>query len=109
MNKKKTILLFLFFSFNIAKVFATADYLIVNHITKQLYVAETTYSHGWIGWKTISENELETHVKKGYQFTNNSFLLEQIILLIAFVVIGYVIFKRLMKKNTKTKFLNIII
>jgi len=104
MKRKKTIILLLIFSFNVAKVFGTADYLIVNHITKQLYAANTDHFHGWIAWKTLSENELETYVKMGYRFTNNSFLLEQIILIMGIVIIGYLIFKRIRRRTKKRNF-----
>jgi len=71
------------------EVYATIDYLTVNHITDQLYWAETDHPPGWIGWETIPESTYESVEKKylemGYAFTENPYLIEE--LMAAFLVL----------------------
>ena len=38
------------------KTYATIDYLVVNHFTKQLYWADTDNSPGLIGWEGLGED-----------------------------------------------------
>jgi len=86
MKKKLSLLLIAIFTFTASDVFATVDYLVVNHMTKQLYWAETNHSHGWIGWETIPEGDWQIDKQKylelGYKITNNPFLIEEVIALL---------------------------
>lgn len=65
------------------KAFATIDYLVVNHVTNQLYLAETDHPPGWIGWEPIPEGKWEAEEKRykelGYRYTKNPFLIEEVI------------------------------
>ncbi len=61
---------------------ATVDYLVVNRITKQLYWADTDSPAGFIGWTNIPDGSLnikeQKYLGKGYRFTNNPYLIEEI-------------------------------
>lgn len=97
MKNKATTLFLLICSLSIIKLSATVDYLVVNHLTQQLYWAETDHPPGWIAWENIAENkyqsEEEKYLNMGYTFTQNPFLLEEIILLvlISAVFIGFLL------------------
>lgn len=62
---------------------ATVDYLAVNHITKQLYWADTDNPPGFIGWTSIPEGKYEfyeqEYLTRGFAFTKNPYLIEEII------------------------------
>lgn len=81
---------------------ATVDYLAVNHLTKQLYWADTDNSPGLIGWTSIPEGKYEfyeqEYLDRGFTFTNNPYLIEEIIGLI--ILIAIVTF--LIRKRTKS-------
>ena len=81
---KKTILILLFFLINTGAS-ATIDYLTVNHITKQMYWADTDNSPGIIGWTLIPEGKSEfyeqEYLNRGFTFTNNPYLIEETILI----------------------------
>ncbi|MEZ4684926.1 MAG: hypothetical protein R3B47_02340 [Bacteroidia bacterium] len=102
MNRKQVFILALTLIFSASEACATVDYLVVNHITKQLYWAETDHPPGWIGWESIPETgyaqEEKRYRKLGYKLTKNPFLIEEIIawglLLVVFVFFG----KRRVKK-----------
>lgn len=97
MKRKLSIVLFITFLFASTKVFATVDYLTVNHLSKQLYWAETDQPSGWIGWRTIPEGQWEIQQKKyieiGYSFTNNPYLIEEVIasLIILSILVFWII------------------
>lgn len=83
-NKLFTILL-LTFIFASNNGFATVDYLVVNHLTKQLYWAETDNPLGWIGWTGVGEiyeTKEQKYLDIGYTYTKNPFVIEEIIVLI---------------------------
>ncbi|PKG42776.1 hypothetical protein [Psychroflexus sp. MES1-P1E] len=81
---------------------ATVDYLAVNHLTKQLYWADTDNSPGLIGWTSIPEGKYEfyeqEYLDRGFTFTNNPYLIEEIISIMVILTIG--IF--LIRKRTKS-------
>lgn len=88
--------------------FATVDYLSVNHLTKQLYWGDTDNSPGWIGWETIpdgitQEKEAE-YLEKGYEFTENAYLIEEVVcgVLIIGVVLVYGRRRRLIRRFNPT-------
>tara|TARA_R100000951_G_scaffold79828_1_gene67732 strand:- start:15 stop:335 length:321 start_codon:yes stop_codon:yes gene_type:complete len=97
MKSKLSIILFVTFLFASTKVFATVDYLTVNHVTKQLYWAETDQPSGWIGWTTIPEGQWEIEQKKyletGYSFTSNPYFIEEVIasLIILSILVFWII------------------
>ena len=76
-----------------SRLYATVDFLVINHTTKQLYWASTgaPISHGWIGWGNVPyeewgedgkwDKEKKKYFNRGYKFTNNPFLIEEIIML----------------------------
>lgn len=86
MKSKILFLSLILYSFSIIQVQATVDYLVVNHLTQQLYWAETDHPPGWLGWENIPEgiylSEEAKYLSLGYSFTQNPFLLEEIILII---------------------------
>ena len=105
MKNKLFAILIITFLFSTTKVFATVDYLVVNHLTKQLYWAATDRSPGWIGWEPIPEGQQESDEKKykkmGYRFTNNPFLIEKIIAItIALLLLTYGIVRTIKKEKT---------
>ena len=73
-----------------SNVSATVDYLVVNHITDQLYWAKTDHPPGWIGWQTIPdgiwEREERKYLDMGYTFTENPYLIEEIIAIFIIVL-----------------------
>jgi hypothetical protein len=81
--------------------FATVDYLAVNHLTKQLYWADADNSPGLIGWTNIPEGKLEyngiEYLNDGFTFTNNPYLIEELILIaVGLIIITQRIRKRLL-------------
>ena len=101
--KSKAISLFLFICLlSISPLLATVDYLVVNHLTQQLYWAETDHPPGWLGWENIPEGNYQSEEAKylslGYSFTQNPFLIEEIILLILL----FTVFLRFLLKRKKT-------
>lgn len=76
---------------------ATVDYLAVNHLTKQLYWAETDNPPGLIGWTLIPEGKYEfyqqEYLDRGFTFTQNPYIIEEIIGLIVLLVFGLLILK----------------
>ena len=103
MRKVLFVLLFLLSN----RVYSTVDFLVVNHTTKQLYWASTgsPLSYGWIGWEYVSceqwaedgkwDEEEKEYFNKGYSFTNNPFLIEEIIMLFLMIFsVGYLVQKR---------------
>jgi len=83
---------------------ATADYLAVNHLTKQLYWADTDNSPGFIGWTSIPEGKYEfyeqEYLDRGFTFTENPYLIEEIIGVILILSFATVYFrKRIKTKN----------
>lgn len=84
------------------KGFTTVDYLVVNHITKQLYWAETDNPQGWIGWKGIGEvyeAKEQKYLEIGYSYTKNPFLIEETI---ALIITIFLLLYWLARKETKT-------
>ena len=83
MKNKTFLIILIILSFTTSDIFATVDYLVVNHITKQLYWAETDHRPGWIGWEYIPdglwESEEQKYLRMGYKFTNDPFLVEEIL------------------------------
>jgi len=85
-NTAKSILLryilvfFLFFSY--FNAFATVEYLTINHITKELYWAETGGGNGegFIGWEVIPErshhDDLQKYLDLGYTYTRFPYKLD---------------------------------
>jgi len=76
---KKKIVLGIVFCLLINKIFATVDYLLVNHITNELYWADEDHEGGFIGWEGVSENyeeEEEKYLSKGYKYTKFPFKIE---------------------------------
>lgn len=76
--------LFLILIFTSTNAFSTINYLTVNHITKQLYWAETDHPPGLIGWEGVGEvykAKEKSYLDMGYTYTENPFLIEEIILL----------------------------
>lgn len=74
----------LFLILGSTKSFATINYLTVNHITKQLYWAETDHPTGLIGWEGVGEvyeAKEKGYLNMGYTYTKNPFLIEEVILL----------------------------
>ena len=85
-------------------VFATVDYLVVNHMTKQLYWAETDHSPGWIGWESIPDgiwaSEEKKYLEMGYSITDNPFLIEEVIaLMIVLPLLTFWIVRNKKRKN----------
>ena len=83
---------------------ATADYLAVNHLTNQLYWADTDNPPGLIGWTSIPEGKYESYVQEyldlGFTFTKNPYLIEEIIGVILILSFATVYFKkRITTKN----------
>jgi len=94
MKNKLFAILLMTFLFATTKLFATVDYLVVNHLTKQLYWAETDNPPGWIGWKTIPdglwEREEHNYLEMGYNFTNNPFLIEEFLAsIVGLLILGF--------------------
>ena len=82
-------------------VFATVDYLVVNHLTKQLYWAETDHAPGFIGWSGVGEIyeiKEQQYLDSGYTYTNNPFLIEEGVLVVLTLLITAYYIRR--KKKT---------
>ncbi|MFS4492683.1 hypothetical protein [Maribacter sp. 2308TA10-17] len=100
----KTVLLLCFVFFS-AKAFATVEWLAVNHITKELYWAETDHPEGFIGWEVIPEGKyqdaLELYTAKGYTQTTYPFKLETLlaIVVLVFLISLYLRFKKKKRAN----------
>ena len=97
---KKIIILYLLF--NIYKLFASVDYIVVNHITRQLAVFETgnyTYLYKGLFWQNIYGNESEQKRKikillsKGYKYTKFTYTLDIILILLVFIIIFFINYK----------------
>ena len=103
MIRKLTIILTILSLFSIQSVFATVDYLVVNHLTKQLYWAETDHPPGLIGWEGVGEvhkTKEQKYLDSGYLYTNNPYLIEEgIILVIIALILTYRIVRNRKKKN----------
>ena len=108
MKNYRSFLLILLFTSMTHSAFATVDYLTVNHTTKQLYWAKTDHSPGWIGWEYIPEGQWEMaekeYLAKGYTFTTNPYLIDQLLFAIIFaVLVALRVIRRVNKrKNTTT-------
>lgn len=93
-----TILIFL-----TTNAFATVDYLVVNHLTNQLYWAETDHPPGFIGWEAVGEVfeiKEQEYLDSGYTYTNNPYLIEEVILLVIIaLILTYWIVRNKKKKN----------
>lgn len=96
----KTVLLLCFMLCG-AHAFATVEWLTVNHITKELYWAETDQPEGFIGWEVIPEgkyhNALEMYSNRGYTETTYPFKLETVSALVLVVLVF--LYFRLKKKK----------
>ncbi len=102
---KKLLFLLLIFTFASSKVFATVEYLVVNHTTKQLFWAATDKPHGLIAWQSIPQSqwgkEEKKYVEMGYTFTKNPFLIEELIISILIFIIFGIWIKKSLKKREK--------
>jgi len=87
------------------------DYLTVNHITKELYWAETGgyIEGGFIGWEVIPERshheDLQKYLALGYSYTKFPYKLDFLTALAILTSIGlfwYLIHKSKAKKDFKT-------
>ena len=92
----KKIVFIAFFLF-VAESYATITYLAVNHITKQLYWAESdTSEEGFIGWEIIPEAKMHSLEKKymeeGYTFTEFPYLIETILIIVLVLISLLVVF-----------------
>ena len=80
---------------------ATVDYLAVNHLTKQLYWADTDNSPGLIGWTSIPEGKYEfyeqEYLERGFTFTENPYLIEEIIGVILILAFATAYFRKQIK------------
>ncbi len=100
-----SILLFALLS---TKVFATVDYLVVNHLTKQLYWAETDHHlPGLIGWEAVGEVyeiKEQKYLDSGYTYTDNPYLIEEgIFLVIIISLLSYWMVRNKKRKNALHK------
>ena len=88
---KHNFIIFLFLNllaFNQAQ--ATVDYLVVNHMTHQLYWADSDHPPGWIAWENIPDDRYEGEEVKfleaGYTFTQNPYLIEELIAFCSLII-----------------------
>ncbi|AZQ63119.1 hypothetical protein EI427_12980 [Flammeovirga pectinis] len=84
-------------------VFATIDYLVVNHYTKQLYWAETDHPPGFIGWEGVGEVfdiKEQKYLASDYTYTENPYLIEEVILaVIILLTLTYLILRNKKRKD----------
>lgn len=89
-GERKLIIGIMFFLFvNIS--YATVDYLVINHTTKQLYWADDDNREGFIGWESLPYSELNpelVYLNKGYRFTKFPYKIE----LWGFIILGITLF-----------------
>ena len=80
----------LFYLLPLKQAQATVDYLAVNHITQQLYWADSDHSPGWIAWESIPDgrykSEEEKYLQEGYRFTQNPYLIEEVLALCMLII-----------------------
>jgi len=95
---------FLFFlSFT---AFATVNYLTVNHITKELYWAETGGGNGegFIGWEVIPErshyDDLQKYLDLGYTYTEFPYKLDILAALIILLPLLIFLIRRKKKRRS---------
>ena len=73
-----------------APVFATVEWLSVNHVTKELYWAETDREPGFIGWDAIAEGKYDEmkskYLSMGYTETTFPYKLDLIFVTVIFTV-----------------------
>lgn len=94
MKLKSTLLIFLSL-LTVKSTFATVDYLVVNHITEELYWGETDHEPGFVGWESIPESKWieaeREYLKNGYSMTKNPYKIELGLGVIIFIL-GVLIF-----------------
>ncbi|MFK7813577.1 MAG: hypothetical protein AB8B59_13880 [Maribacter sp.] len=98
---KRILIFFLFLT--TSTVFATVEYLTVNHMTKELYWAETeSNKEGFIGWEIIPERshheDLSIYLELGYTYTKFPYKVDLLIGLI-FILSILLLFLRMKKKG----------
>ena len=107
MKKHTSLLLVILFTISVKPLFATVDYLVVNHMTSQLYWAETGGGEeGWIGWHNIPEGKMleeeKKYLEQGYQLTTYPYKIETYIAILLVVTIAvFVTLRRLTRPYTK--------
>lgn len=83
-------------------LFGTADRLVVNHITNELYWASCDKKPGFIGWENIPEGEWftaeEKYIELGYTITTFPFLIE-LFLSITIILLSIITFLILRRMN----------
>lgn len=95
---------FIFFTFAFSSnVFATVEYLMVNHITKELYWSETDHPPGIIAWNHIPHGKWEAseikYQNEGYITTTFPYKIDVgILVALTLVIIGTLKFLRIKKR-----------
>lgn len=103
MKIKYIIFLAVLLVISIQSTFATIDYLVVNHVTKQLYWAQTDHPPGWIGWEGLGEvyePKEKEYLLMGYTYTDNPYVIDRfILLLVVLIIVIYWLIRR--RKTSK--------
>ncbi len=84
-------------------VLATVEFLMVNHITKEICWSESSQIDGVIGWENIPEGRWGTaekdYLELGYSFTSVSYKIEVVLCLLFLTLLMFLFFTNRRKRS----------